>query len=125
MENGIAIVSSDQTDCDNLADMLKSEPLKTVQANSIKRLEEFLDSDLFIAALIDIDLISVTNPMVRELTLKYPGVAFLCMSSRAFHPELKDAICYHIYACFQKPVDKDEFLYLVRSICRDSVNTDE
>ena len=122
MENGIVIVSSDQADCKNLLEMLHRERLKTVHAHSIKRMEEFLDSGFFVSALLDIDAIPFTNPMIRELTLKYPEIAFLCMSARAFHPELKDAICYHIYACLQKPVDTDELLYLVRSIYKDSVN---
>jgi hypothetical protein len=38
------------------------------------------------------------------------------MSSDRFHPELKDAICYHIYACLTKPLDYDELLYWLRCI---------
>ena len=41
---------------------------------------------------------------------------FLCTSKDRFHPELKDAICYHIYACLNKPVDPDEMVFWIKSI---------
>jgi hypothetical protein len=67
--------------------------------------------------------------MIRDLALKYPAVRFLCKSKDRFHPELKDAICYHIYACLTKPVDPDELLFWIKSIydeetMSDTLNTD-
>ena len=41
---------------------------------------------------------------------------FFCLSKHPFHPELQDAICYHIYACLNRPVDPDELFYFLRSI---------
>jgi hypothetical protein len=38
------------------------------------------------------------------------------MSKNPFHPELKDAICYHIYACINRPIDPDELFYWLKSI---------
>jgi len=66
--------------------------------------------------ILDPDSISVDNRTVRELTLQYPQIYFLCISKDRFHPELKDAICYHIYACLNKPLDPDELLYWLRCI---------
>ncbi len=64
----------------------------------------------------DIDSIQIDNRMIRDLTIKYPDILFLCTSKDRFHPELKDAICYHIFACLNKPVDPDELFYLLKDI---------
>jgi DNA-binding NtrC family response regulator len=53
------------------------------------------------------------------MTLKNPGVYFLCTSADRFHPDLQEALCYHIYACIKKPIDPDELIYLIQSICKD------
>ena len=79
-------------------------------------MENLIQSEDYIAVIIDIDSIPVDNRTIRNLTLKYPGVRFLCTSKDKFHPELKDAICYHIYACLNKPVDPDELLFWIKSI---------
>lgn len=72
-----------------------------------------------VVVIMDLDTIPIGNRIIRELTVKYPGVYFLWLSSDRFHPHLKEALCYHIYACINKPVDPDELLYWVRSICEE------
>ena len=73
-------------------------------------------SPAFLAVLLDVDSVQVENRTIRDLVLKHPGIPFLCTSRDRFHPELKDAICYHIFACINKPVDPDELLYWLRCI---------
>ena len=70
--------------------------------------------------LLDLDTLDIDNPTIRKLTLQYPHIYFLCMSKDRFHPELKDAICYHIYACLTKPLDYDELFYWLRCIENDA-----
>jgi hypothetical protein len=70
----------------------------------------------------DIDSVPVDNRTIRELTIKHPETYFLCTSKDRFHPDLKDAICYHIYACLNKPVDPDELFYWLRSIDEDDAD---
>jgi DNA-binding NtrC family response regulator len=72
--------------------------------------------------ILDLDALDVDNPTIRKLTIQYPGIYFLCMSKNRFHPELKDAICYHIYACLTKPLDYDELLYWLRCIENDAAS---
>jgi DNA-binding NtrC family response regulator len=69
--------------------------------------------------ILDLDVMDFDNPTIRQLTIQYPQIYFLCMSKNRFHPELKDAICYHIYACLTKPLDYDELLYWLRCIEND------
>lgn len=87
---------------------------------SLEGLRRRLDASAeCMAILLDLDSIDVENRTIRDLVLKYPGVPFLCTSRDRFHPELKDAICYHIFACINKPVDPDELLYWLRCIRED------
>ena len=99
-----------------MSNILNSKNYPFTQADALSSIEEFLASDLYVAVVLDIDSVPVDNRTIRELAIKYPGVRFLCTSKDRFHPELKDAICYHIYACLNKPVDPDELLYWLKSI---------
>jgi hypothetical protein len=67
-----------------------------------------------------IDAIDIDNRTIRDLTIRYPGVYFLCLSEDRFHPELREALCYHIYACINKPVDPSEIYFWLRSIFCDN-----
>jgi hypothetical protein len=74
----------------------------------------------------DIDTVQIDNWAIRKLTVKYPKVYFLCLSSDRFHPHLKEALCNHIYACINKPVDPEELFFWLRSIYKnDSDPTDK
>lgn len=116
MEKKIAILDAEQQSCDELRGILESQRFPTIAIHSLALLESHIQSGDIIAVVVDIDSVPVDNRTIRELTLKYPGVRFLCTSKDRFHPELKDAICYHIYACLNKPVDPDELLYWIKSI---------
>ncbi len=96
--------------------ILEKGQYPTLPLHSIKDLEINLKESNCLAVIIDIDTVSVDNRTIRDLTILFPGVHFFCLSERPFHPELHDAICYHIYACINKPVDTDELFYWLRSI---------
>jgi DNA-binding NtrC family response regulator len=120
MENGIAVVSTDIKLCENLFSILEHEQFKVAHAESITELEQLLRVGNYIAVIVDIDLLPISNRMIRELSTQFPGLRFLCISTNHFHPDLKDSFTSNIYACIQKPVDNDELLYFLRSIYKDS-----
>jgi DNA-binding NtrC family response regulator len=120
MENNIAVVSTDRKLRDNLFSLLKNEHYKAALAGSITELEQLLGSGNYIAAIVDIDLLQISNRTIREISTHHPGLHFLCISTNRFHPDLKDAFASSIYACIQKPIDDDELLYFIRSIFKDS-----
>jgi DNA-binding NtrC family response regulator len=116
MKKKIVVLDANQSSRLELSDILNSKNYPFTQAHALSSLEEFLASDRYVAVVLDIDTFPVDNRTIRQLALKYPGVRFLCTSKDRFHPELKDAICYHIYACLNKPVDPDELLFWLKSI---------
>ena len=116
MAKRIAVLDSDSTTRNELCDLLETNNFPISAIASISEVDSHIEKDDVIAVVIDIDSVPIDNRTIRDLTLKYPGVRFLCTSQDRFHPELKDAICYHIYACLNKPVDPEELLYWIKSI---------
>ncbi len=116
MEKKILVLDSDEEQCRQFCAMLETGQYPAVAVQNLTETERCLEENDFIIAIIDIDTVSVTNQIIREMTIKHPGIYFLCLSKRPFHPELEDAICYHIYACLNRPVDSDELFYFLRSI---------
>ncbi len=117
MKKGVVVVvDADQDQCSRFCHLLEKGQYVAIPLHSIQHLETNIKQRDCLAVILDIDTVPVDNRMVRELTLKFPEVYFFCLSEQSFHPELKDAICYHIYACMNKPVDSDELFYFLRSI---------
>jgi DNA-binding NtrC family response regulator len=122
MEKKILVLDADETGSQDLVELLAGRQYPTSSIHILSDLEEHLVKGSYLAVILDIDSIPVDNRLIRKLTIKYPEVHFLCTSKDRFHPNLKDAICYHIYACLTKPVDPDEIFYLLRSIYEDDTD---
>ena len=116
MEKGIIVLDGTKESSDELCSILESRHYPNFAIQSLSHLEGLIQSEDYIAVIIDIDSVPVDNRTIRYLAQTYPGIRFLCTSKDRFHPELKDAICYHIDACLNKPVDPDELLYWIKSI---------
>ena len=123
MQKGISVINKYKKQCRELCELLEKERYCVSALHSIQNLEKHLEGNKFQAVIIDIDAISIDNRTIRKLTLLFPEVYFFCLSEKPFHPELKDAICYHIYACLNKPVDEDELFYFLRSIYENETDT--
>ena len=116
MGNKVVVVDADKKQCRHLCSILEKKSYQTFPLYSLSNLEKKIQGGDLKTVIIDIDTILIDNRSIRDMTLKNPGIHFLCLSKNRFHPELKEAICYHIYACINKPVDLDELLYWLRSI---------
>ena len=123
LERKIAIVNAYKEECRELCDLIGQRHYKAVALYSLADLEVCLEKKNCLAVLMDIDSISIDNRTIRELTIRHPEAYFLCTSKDRFHPHLKDAICYHIYACINKPVDPDELFYWLKSIDEEDANS--
>lgn len=115
-EKIIVIFDKNQSQSSALCELLTERGYRTIPVSSISDLNSSLHKDNCLVVLIDLDTVPLNNRTIRDLTLKYPQLYFLCLSSKRFHPELKDAICYHIFACINKPLDTDEIFYWLKSI---------
>lgn len=119
MNPKVLVANAIKKEADGIGDILLPAGYTPWIIDNIEGVGPALDAGGIMAVLLDLDSLAVSNRTVRQMTLKFPHVYFLCTSSKPFHPELQDAICYHIYACVQKPVDPDELLYWLKCIRQD------
>ena len=124
MKKKIVLLAADPDSMKELSSILNSQNYAHTEVHALSSLEALFDSDRYVAVVIDIDSVQVDNRTIRNMALKYTGIRFLCTSRDRFHPELKDAICYHMYACLNKPVDPDELLYWIKCIYQEEEITD-
>lgn len=122
MKKKILLLNTNVKECKSLHALLDKHHFLTASADSIQELENILIGRDYIAVILDLDTIPVSNHNLKELSVKHPEVPVLCISAKRFHPELQDAIQHYIYACLNKPVDPDELLYWLRSMEENDAN---
>jgi CheY-like chemotaxis protein len=121
MQKAILLMDADPLGSAGLLALLSGEDYETQKVGSLSELRHKLEGEKFMAVLMDIDSVAVDNRAIRELAAAFPATPFLCISRDRVHPELKDAIRNHIYACLTKPVDMDEITYWLRCIREDQL----
>jgi DNA-binding NtrC family response regulator len=112
----VLVLDAEKKQCWQLCELLANDQYKAIPLYSSHNLEKTITEAGCLAIFWDIDSVPAENRIIRDLTIKFPDVYFFGLSRHQFHPELKDAICYHIYACINRPVDPDELFYWLRSI---------
>ncbi len=110
----IILITKDQKEGNQLKTFLSKHRYLLKPCSHLENIEKEVKENTCKTIILDLDSITLDNRTIKELTLQYPQIYFLCISKDQFHPELKDAICYHIYACLKKPLDPDELLYWLR-----------
>lgn len=123
MEKKIILTRMPHDELQQMQKVLSQQQYVSEVVDHMNGLVEALAANSAVCAILDLDTLDVNNQLIRKLTIKFPHVYFLCTSRNRFHPELKDAIFYHIYACLTKPLDYDELLYWLR--CIDNDNEDQ
>lgn len=119
MDKSIVVFIENREQCEELCTMLEKQRYTTTPIRSLPELERCLQSISCLIVILDLNNQSVDNRLIRDLTIKNPGVYFLGLTELRFNPELKEAICYHLYACLTKPVDLDELFYWIKCICEE------
>lgn len=119
MKNKIVVLDADRGHCMELCTILNNWNYQATPLHSIRNLESRIQESACQAVLVDLDTVSIDNRITRELTKKYPMVYFFCMSKKRFHPEIKESISNHFFACLTKPIDPDELAYWLKSTCED------
>ncbi|MBC8463999.1 MAG: hypothetical protein ISR63_01300 [Desulfobacterales bacterium] len=112
----ILVVNADEIQCGELCTLLQERQYPAKPIHSYPELLNLVQGTDSRVVIIDLDTVPVDNRTIRELALVFPGTYLLCLSKDRFHPHLKEALCYHIYACINKPVDPDEIFYWLKSI---------
>ena len=69
--------------------------------------------------LLDLDSFPADNRFFKSLKRTRPDFNIFFLSSRSFHPELKEAMSTYICACFRKPLDGDELVFWLKAVSRE------
>jgi DNA-binding NtrC family response regulator len=117
MQEPIVVVDANEERCRELRTILNREKFQSSALHSLENLETNLQEGKCRVAILDLDSLPVDNRLFRNLKRTNPGVCIIGLSSRPFHPELEEAMSKHIHACLAKPVDEEELVYWVKSVC--------
>lgn len=111
----ICILSSDRGEIRTISQEVEPD-YKVRSFDTITGFEAELSLESCVAGILDVDSVPLDNRTIRKLKRRFPSVEFLCTSRERVHPQLKEAMSFHIVACLHKPVDPDELLYWLRCI---------
>jgi DNA-binding NtrC family response regulator len=123
MHEPVVVVDSDENQCLQLCELLEAEHYKTTALNSLGSLEGVLIENGCQIILFDLDTLPVDNRLFRDIKKMNPALRIIGISSRPFHPELHEAMSKHIYVNLSKPVDGDELIYWLKSICENDADS--
>lgn len=116
MEKKIVVLDTDEQHCGALCAMLDEMQYQAIPMYSLANIEKYIQERTCLAVIFDIETESVDNRIIKKLKINNPEVYFFGMSSHSYNPEFREAICYHICACLNKPIDPDELFFWLRSI---------
>ena len=123
MERPIVLVDADKAECKKLSALLESKNYRIVASHSLSNLERNVEEGAVKVVILDLDTLPVDNRFITQLRRQNPEVRIMGLSNRPFHPELKEAISKHFYACLYRPVDTEELFYWLRSIDDNEVSS--
>lgn len=115
MGQSIILLDPD-TEQPELATTLEATGFRVLQCRSTADLERLIRKRNCGLVILDLDNPLFDNRVLGAMKRKHPALQIIGVSSRPFHPELKEALMSYIYACISRPVDPDELNYLVKSI---------
>ena len=117
--NLVFVVNADTVDSSGISRLIGEAGCRVQTVPSPADLKDLLKDRACTAVIMDIDSVAIDNRTIRELAVDFPSTPFLCLSKERLHPELKDSIRDHIYACLTKPIDPDELNYWLKCIRED------
>jgi DNA-binding NtrC family response regulator len=117
MQEPIVVLDADEEQRQELCAVLERAHFRTTALHSLTDLKKNIRQGDRQALVLDLDNTPVDNLFFRGLRRENPGLCIIVLSSRSFHPELEEAMSKHIYACLGKPVDEEELVFWVKSLC--------
>ena len=123
MEKEVAVVDTDQAQCENICDLLSDHKYKVATLRSLSDLESYLGQHNCRAVVLDLDNMEIDNRILRDFKRKNPMVNIIAFSGRQYHPELEEALRDYISVCLAKPVDPDELFYWLRCVFENDEKT--
>lgn len=116
MEKEVVVLDTDKKQCKSLCALLTDHEYLSTAMSSLTKMDEYLGENDCRAIILNLDNVSVTNKILKDLKRKNPMINIIGLSKRQFHPELEEALREYISVCLAKPVDPDELTYWLKTI---------
>ena len=116
MEKEVVVLDTDKKQCKSVCALLTDHEYLSTAMSSLTKMDEYLGENDCRAIILNLDNISVTNKILKDLKRKNPMINIIGLSKRQFHPELEEALREYISVCLAKPVDPDELTYWLKTI---------
>jgi DNA-binding NtrC family response regulator len=113
----LVLIDADQKQCREVCAWLKQLNYAVAPLFAPDDLNKHLDRDPIKVVLVDLDTVAVDNNFFRTLKKQHPHICVLVFSSLPYHPGLEESMGSYIYACLAKPLDSEELIYWLKSIC--------
>ena len=122
MKKEVVVLDADQTHSQNICNMLEAQSYKTALLNSLSDLNGYMEDSTCPAVILNLDNISVTNKILKQLKAKNPLTNIIAVSERQFHPELEESLREYISVCLTEPLDADELIYWLKTVFENNGN---
>jgi len=122
VKKSIILVDPDEEHSNALCSILKSAEYESFSVSSLSEAAANPKMKRHSALIIDLDHSSPDNRILRKLRQEHPTLCLIGLSSRSFHPELKETLSRYIDACFVKSAGYDELLYWLKAVFASSVH---
>jgi DNA-binding NtrC family response regulator len=116
MKKPIVILGSREEESNPICNELEKLGFLPVLFSSLVSLKECAGNRASRVVLLDLDSISVDDFGLRELKRQNPELHILALSGQPYHPEIKESMSTHIFACLRKPLDREELSFFLKSI---------
>ncbi len=113
MSQLILVVEANKDKSQVLCVLSGHDHYRAIALDSLGSVKEKLQECRCHAVTLDLDSLPVDNRFIRDLKRQNSGLRILLLSERSFHPDLMEAMSDHVYACIRKPMDAEEFIYLL------------
>ena len=123
MNENVLLIGENPEDLKTMSSFLKRLSYTPVTVSTLEGAAEICSKKPCRVAVLDFDSMVLDNKVIRNFKHIFPRVNLILSSVRRFHPELKEAITDHVYACITKPIDSDELAYWLTSIHQNGTRT--
>jgi DNA-binding NtrC family response regulator len=96
--------------------MLTAHNYKAASVRSLPDFNGYIEDRPCRAMILNLDNISVTNSLLKQIKEKNPMIDIIAVSERQFHPELEEALREYISVCLERPVDEDDLMYWLNTV---------
>ena len=86
------VLDTDRKQCKSLCALLTEHEYMSTPLTSLTNMDQYLEEIDCQAIILNLDTISVTNKIFKDLKRKNPLVNIIAFSERQYHPELEEAL---------------------------------